>query len=321
MLVVTDLSVSPWPGRRSVVTIGAYDGVHRGHQSVISAVREKARAIDAISVVVTFDRHPASVVRPESAPLLLTDLDQKIELLRGTGVDAVVVVPFDATQASEEPRDFVKRVLVDCLAVAHVAVGEDFHFGKNRAGNVAMLREEGAKFDFTVGPLELLQRNDGVDEPISSTAIRRALKGGDVATAAKMLGRYFEARGPVGTGDQRGRTIGFATANVQVPGFICLPADGVYAGVYERPDGSRWACAVNLGRRPTFYEHSDSSLLEAHLIDASVDLYGEAAKVQFTHFLRSERKFDGPDTLIAQVKLDIDHARELVNSLPPDVRP
>jgi len=294
MLVVTDLSKSPWPGRRAVVTIGAYDGVHRGHQSVIAAVRAKAAAVGAISAVVTFDKHPASVVRPESAPLLLTDLDQKLEL---------------------------QRVLVDCLSVSHVAVGEDFHFGRNRAGDVTMLREEGARHDFTVGPIDLLQRDDGVDEPVSSTAIRRALKGGDVALASRMLGRWFEARGPVVDGDHRGRTIGFATANVQVPGFICLPADGVYAGIYIRPDGSRWACAVNLGRRPTFYEHSDTSLLEAHLIDASVNLYGEPARVQFTHFLRSERKFNGPDALIAQVKLDIDHARELVSSLPPGVRP
>lgn len=321
MQVVKDLSASPWPGRRSVITIGAYDGVHLGHQTVINAVRAKALDNDAISVVVTFDRHPASVVRPESAPLLLTDLDQKLELLESTGVDAVVVVPFDEAQAGEEPAAFVRRVLVDCLGVRHVAVGEDFHFGKNRAGNVAMLRTEGSRHDFTVGPLGLLQRVDGVDEPVSSTAIRRALKGGDVATASQLLGRYFEARGPVVTGDQRGRTIGFATANVQVPGFICLPADGVYAGIYTRPDGSRHACAINLGRRPTFYEHSDSSLLEAHLIDASADLYGESARVQFTHFLRSERKFDGPDALIAQVKLDIDHARELINSLPPGIRP
>jgi len=321
MLLVQDLSRSPWPGRHAVATIGAYDGVHLGHQSVIAAVRARAAADGALSAVVTFDRHPASVVRPESAPLLLTDLDQKLELLEATGVDAVVVVPFDALQASEEPHEFVKRVLVDCLAVSHVAVGEDFHFGRNRAGDVTMLREQGARNNFTVGPLELLQRDDGVDEPVSSTAIRRALKGGDVAVASRMLGRWFEARGPVVDGDHRGRAIGFATANVQVPGFICLPADGVYAGVYTRPDGSRWACAINLGRRPTFYEHSDSSLLEAHLIDASVNLYGEAARVQFTHFLRSERKFNGPDALIAQVKLDIDHARELVSSLPPDVRP
>ena len=321
MKVIRDLSLPSWPGERSVLTIGAYDGVHLGHQAVIQSVRKRAEEEGSLSVVVTFDRHPASVVRPESAPLLLTDIEQKLEFLEATGVDAVVIVPFNEHQATEEPVDFVKRVLVGQLGVRHIVVGEDFHFGKNRSGNVALLRAEGVKHDFSVGPLELLERSDGVDEPISSTAIRRALKGGDVATAAKMLGRHYEIRGPVVTGDQRGRTIGFATANVQVPGTICLPADGVYAGVYTRPDGTRYACAVNLGRRPTFYEHSNSSLLEAHLIDQNINLYGEPAKVQFTHFLRSERKFDGPDALIAQVKLDIDHARELISSLPPSTRP
>lgn len=321
MRVVRDLSLPAWPGERSILTIGAYDGVHLGHQAVIQSVRKRAQDEASLSVVVTFDRHPASVVRPESAPLLLTDIEQKLEFLEATGVDAVVIVPFNEHQATEEPVDFVKRVLVGQLGVKHIVVGEDFHFGKNRSGNVALLRTEGVKHDFTVGPLELIERSDGVDEPISSTAIRRALKGGDVTTAATMLGRYYEVRGPVVTGDQRGRTIGFATANVQVPGTICLPADGVYAGVYTRPDGVRYACAINLGRRPTFYEHSNSSLLEAHLIDQNINLYGEAAKVQFTHFLRSERKFDGPDALISQVKLDIDHARELINSLPPSTRP
>ena len=321
VIVVRDLSVSPWPERRCVLTIGAYDGVHRGHQAVIAAVREQAKSLNALSVVVTFDKHPASVVRPESAPLLLTDLEQKIELLSTTGVDAVVVVPFNEEQSTEEPQAFVKRVLVDCLHVQHIVVGEDFHFGKNRSGNVALLRTEGAQHDFTTGPLDLLAREDGVEEPISSTAICRALRGGEIDTATALLGHSFEVRGPVVTGDQRGRTIGFATANVQVPGFICLPADGVYAGIYTRPSGARYACAINLGRRPTFYEHSNSSLLEAHLIDESIDLYGEDAKVQFTHFLRSERKFNGPDALIAQVKLDVDHARELINSLPPGTRP
>jgi energy-coupling factor transporter ATP-binding protein EcfA2 len=181
-----------------------------------------------------------------------------------------------------------------------------------------------ATYDLSVdnpSTLDLLERKDGVEEPISSTAIRRALRGGEIDTATALLGHSFEVRGPVVTGDQRGRTIGFATANVQVPGFICLPADGVYAGIYTRPSGERYACAINLGRRPTFYEHSNSSLLEAHLIDESIDLYGEDAKVQFTHFLRSERKFNGPDALIAQVKLDVDHARELIKSLPPGTRP
>lgn len=326
MIVVRDFEKEAQPGgifsgKRSVITIGVYDGVHRGHQAVIRAVCERAIADGCLSVVVTFDRHPASVVRLESAPMLLSEIDQKLEFLEATGVDVVAVVPFTLQQSSEEPGDFVRRVLVGHLGAKHIVVGEDFHFGKNRSGNVALLRAQGVKYDFTVGPLPLMGRDDGVGEPISSTAIRRALRGGDVLTASKMLGRFYEVRGPVVTGDQRGHTIGFATANVQVPGTTCLPADGVYAGVYTRPDGSRHACAINLGRRPTFYEHSNSSLLEAHLIDVNFDLYGEEAKVEFTHFLRSERKFNGPDALIAQVKLDIDHARELISSLPLSTRP
>lgn len=309
MRVITDLSVSPWPGERTVITIGAYDGVHRGHQTVIAEVCRRAAAQGARSAVITFDRHPASVVRPESAPKLLTDLDQKLELLSATGVDATVVVRFDEAQSAEEPLDFVRRVLVDCLAVSSVVVGEDFHFGRGRQGNVATLREFGAGAGFDVEPVTLLARTDGPGEPVSSTAIRRAMAGGQVELAAQMMGHAFEARGRVVTGDQRGRTLGFPTANVEVPNVTCLPADGVYAGWYVRPDGTRQACAINLGRRPTFYEHADSSLLEAHLLDFHGDLYGEQAKVQFTHFLRSERKFDGIDALIAQLRDDIDHAR------------
>ncbi len=317
MLVVTDLSTPVWPAAgdarvRSVVTIGAYDGVHLGHQAVIGEVRRRAAALSAHSVVVTFDRHPASVVRPESAPRLLTDLDQKLELLTATGVDATVLVPFDQHQASETPEQFVERVLVGCLGARQIVVGEDFHFGNRRRGNVALLRSLGAHFDFDVEPVELLGRTDGVGEPVSSTAIRRALAGGQVELAARMLGRPFQARGPVHQGDQRGRTIGFPTANVAVPANICLPADGVYAGWYLRPSGERQACAINLGRRPTFYEHAETSLLEAHLIDFAGDLYGEQARVEFTHFLRSERKFDGIDALVGQLKHDVDHARELL---------
>lgn len=307
--VVDDTDDRPWPGERSVVTIGAYDGVHLGHQTVIREVRDLAAACGCRSAVVTFDRHPAFVVRPESAPQLLTDTDQKLELLAQTGVDATVVVHFDEEQAAEEPAAFVERVLVGALGVRTVVVGEDFHFGRHRAGNVALLRELGARFDFDVHPLALLPRLDGIDEPISSTAIRRALAGGEVELAAQMLGRPFEVRGSVVAGDQRGRLLGFPTANVVVPKHICLPADGVYAGWYERPDGAVHPCAINLGRRPTFYAHADTSLLEAHLLDFDGDLYGEPARVRFTHFLRSERKFDGVDALVAQLKLDVEHAR------------
>ncbi len=202
-------------------------------------------------------------------------------------------------------------MLVDCLNADCVVVGDDFHFGRNREGNVALLREIGETYGFEVEPVVLVPRSDGVDEPVSSTAIRRALAGGNVSLAADMLGRPFEARGVVVQGDQRGRLLGFPTANVEVSNRVCVPADGVYAGIYERPDGSRHPCAINLGRRPTFYEHADSSLLEAHLIDFEGDLYGEAARIGFLGFLRSERKFDGIDALVEQLKQDIEHAREV----------
>ena len=314
MLVVTDLSVSPWPYERAVITIGAYDGVHRGHRAVIAQVQARAAELGARSVVVTFDRHPASVIRPDAAPRLLTNPAQKLELLADTGVDATVVVPFSPEQARETPVDFVERVIVNALRTQAVIVGSDFHFGHMRQGNITLLREMGERHDFTCEPVVLVPRADGVDEPISSTAIRRALAGGEIETATRLLGRALEVRGTVVTGDQRGRTIGFATANVEIPNGMCLPSDGVYAGVYRRPDGSEHACAINLGRRPTFYVNAEHSLLEAHLLDFAGDLYGEDAAVTFVAFLRSEKQFAGIDELKTQLKLDVEHARVAVRT-------
>ena len=295
--------------KRSVVTIGAYDGVHRGHQAVIGQVRKEAQQLGCQSVVVTFDKHPASVVRPASAPKLLTDLDQKLELLQKTGIDATLIVEFNRERSTEDPALFVKRVLVDTLRARVVVVGEDFHFGFNRGGNVAMLRELGKQFDFQVEPVKLIARPDGVEEPVSSTSIRRALAGGQVEIATNLLGRAYEMRGVVVNGDKRGRSIGFPTANVEVPNAMCLPADGVYAGRFRCDDGSVHACAINLGRRPTFFEHADHSLLEAHLLDFSGDLYGQKVSVTFEHFLRSERKFDGLEAIKTQLQLDVAAAR------------
>ena len=312
MHVVTDLSVSPWPNERAVITIGAYDGVHRGHRAVIAQVQARAAELGARSVVVTFDRHPASVIRPDAAPRLLTNASQKLELLADTGVDATVVVPFSAAQARETPVDFVERVIVNALRTQAVIVGSDFHFGHMRQGNITLLRELGERHDFTCEPVVLIPRADGVDEPISSTAIRRALAGGEIETATRLLGRALEVRGTVVTGDQRGRTIGFATANVEIPNGMCLPSDGVYAGLYRRPDGSEHACAINLGRRPTFYVNAEHSLLESHLLDFAGDLYGEDAAVTFVAFLRSEKQFAGIDELKTQLKLDVEHARVAV---------
>jgi riboflavin kinase/FMN adenylyltransferase len=314
VLVVTDLSVSPWPNERAVITIGAYDGVHRGHRAVIAQVQARAAELGARSVVVTFDRHPASVIRPDAAPRLLTNPAQKLELLADTGVDATVVVPFSPEQARETPVDFVERVIVNALRTQAVIVGSDFHFGHMRQGNITLLREMGERHDFTCEPVVLVPRADGVDEPISSTAIRRALAGGEIETATRLLGRALEVRGTVVTGDQRGRTIGFATANVEIPNGMCLPSDGVYAGLYRRPDGSEHACAINLGRRPTFYVNAEHSLLEAHLLDFAGDLYGEDAAVTFVAFLRSEKQFAGIDELKTQLKLDVEHARVAVQA-------
>lgn len=312
MLVVSDLSVPPFSGRRSVVTIGMYDGVHVGHRTVLRHVRHRAAETNAASVAVTFDKHPMSIVRPDAAPRLLTTTEHKVDLLASTGIDAAVVIAFDEHQSRETAVDFVERVIVRALAAECVIVGEDFHFGHMRQGNVTLLREMGERHGFTVEPLALVPRADGVTEPVSSTAIRRALAGGEIDIANRMLGRAHEVRGTVGRGDQRGRTIGFATANVEIPHGMCLPADGVYAGLYRRPDGAEHVCAINLGRRPTFYADQPVSLLEAHLLDFSGDLYDETAAVQFLAFLRSERQFGGIDELRTQLAVDIEHARTAV---------
>ncbi len=294
------------------LTIGAYDGVHQGHQAVIAATRDLAAELGVRSAVVTFDPHPAHVLRPESAPLLLTGTEQKLELLEACGVDTVVIVPFDEQRARETAEDFVRRVLVECLRARAIVVGHDFHFGRNRAGNVDVLTKLGIEYDFDVVGVDLLPRPDGKLESVSSTAIRRALAGGEVRTAASLLGRFHEIRGVVVGGDHRGRTIGFPTANVAVAKDRAKPADAVYAGWYVRPDGSRHEAAINVGRRPTFYRDAEHSLVEAHLLDFDGDLYGEVARVQFVELIRSEQRFDGIEALKHQLDLDIAKTRELL---------
>jgi riboflavin kinase/FMN adenylyltransferase len=283
--------------------------VHRGHLAVINEVIRRARVSDTAAIVVTFDRHPASVVRPESAPLLLTDTEQKLELLATTGIDATIVVPFGESDARESAEDFARRVFVEALRVRDIVVGEDFHFGHRRAGNVALLRSLGMQHDFVVEPLVLVTHAADGNAPTSSTAIRAALKRGDVRTAALMLGRDHELRGVVVRGDQRGRTIGVPTANVAVPRNMCTPAEGVYAGFAVLADGSRHACAINLGRRPTFYADAEHALLEAHLLDFGGDLYGQRIGVSFRERLRGERAFAGVDELKAQLQSDLVAAR------------
>jgi riboflavin kinase / FMN adenylyltransferase len=297
----------------SVVTIGAYDGVHLGHQAVISEVRRLADQAGLRSAVVTFDRHPASVVRPQSAPKLLTTLEQKLELLEATGVDVTVVVPFTPERATEAAESFVEEVIINCLAARTVVVGSDFHFGKDRRGNVELLQAIGREEGFDVVGLELISL-PGLDGKVSSTEIRRLVRAGDMDGARRLLGRPYELRGTVIGGDQRGRTIGFPTANVSLHADTCLPADGIYAARYARPDGVWLPAAVNLGRRPTFYDDQPYSLLEAFLIDFSGDLYGETARVEFVERLRPEAKFDSVDALVQQMHADVDRARRILSA-------
>jgi riboflavin kinase/FMN adenylyltransferase len=316
MKVLRDQSSCPRPPEGSAVTIGAYDGVHVGHQAVIAEVRRRAEARGLRSAVVTFDRHPASVVRPESAPKLLTDLDQKLELLAATGIDYCLVVTFDEARSRESADDFTREVLAGCLNARVVVVGEDFHFGHKRQGNVARLTELGRDLGFEVEGIDLVDvsgQASGAGERVSSTRIRQALHDGDLTLANSMLGRPYEVRGRVGHGDERGRDLGFPTANLAVPPDVLLPVDGVYAGWYERPDGSVHGAAINLGRRPQFYDDAPVSLLEAHLLDFSGELYGEAAKVRFVARLRGEARFESVEVLVEQIGRDCDEARRILD--------
>ena len=316
MQVVRGLDDVVAPQRGSAVTIGAYDGVHLGHRHVLGLLQDMARARGLDTVVVTFDRHPASVVRPESAPLLLTDLEQKLELLDDVGIDRTVVLTFDDARAGETAQDFVNEVLVGALAARLVVVGRDFHFGHRRAGNVALLTDMGAGLGFdTVG---VALEDDASGEPVSSTRIRQLVAAGDVRGAARLLGRPHQVRGQVVRGDGRGgTTLGLPTANLAVPPEIALPAEGIYACTYGRPDGTSYRAAASYGRRPTFYAEGAQPLLEAHLIGFGGDLYGEEGQLSFVERLRGEERFDSVEALVAQMRADVERADALLAAQAP----
>ncbi|HVX21635.1 MAG TPA: bifunctional riboflavin kinase/FAD synthetase [Acidimicrobiales bacterium] len=302
----------PAPPGGTAVTIGAYDGVHLGHRYLLSMLRDRAAARGLRSAVVTFDRHPATVVRPESAPALLTDLDQKLELLADCGIDLTLVVPFDRDRADETAEDFVNDVLVRDLEARLVVVGQDFHFGHGRKGNVALLAELGSIGGFDVEGVSLA---DAGGAAISSTRIRQLVAAGDVAAAATLLGRYHQIRGVVAHGDGRGGVeLGFPTANVAVPPAMALPGLGIYAGWYRRPDGAVHPAAISVGNRPTFYERAPGPLVEAYLLDFDGDLYDQPAQVSFVQRLRDELRFDRVDDLVAQMHRDVIDTRQVLKA-------
>ena len=310
----------------SAVTIGTFDGVHIGHRRLLSVLRAEADALGVPAAVVTFDRHPATVIRPASAPLLLTDAEQKIELLASCGVELTVMVRFDEDRAKESAQDFVDEVLLGALSARAVVVGEDFHFGHGREGDVAMLRRLGAEGGFAVVGVGLAASEaalDGAggdarsaDAVVSSTRIRALVAAGEVATAARLLARPHEVRGDVVHGDARGGPeLGMPTANVAVPEGIAVPAVGIYAGWCRRGDEPLHPAAISVGLRPTFTapgELPPAPVVEAHLVGFEGDLYGERVGVQFVERLRAERRFDRAEELAAQMRADVAAVRRVL---------
>jgi riboflavin kinase/FMN adenylyltransferase len=294
----------------SVVTIGVFDGVHRGHQRVVGRAAEIAAELGRPVVVVTFDPHPDEVVRPGSHPPFLSSARRRAELLAGLGVDAVCVLPFTREFSQLGPDEFVRAVLVDQLHAARVVVGEDFRFGYRATGDVALLAELGEKYDFTAEGVPLLA-DDGVR--ISSSGIRAQLAAGDVVGAERDLGRPHRVEGVVVRGHQRGRALGFPTANLETIPHTAIPADGVYAGFLTSVDSSgqeieRWPAAISVGTNPTFDGQERS--VEAYALDRDdLDLYGVHVAVDFIARLRGMERFDSVDDLVAQMHLDADAAR------------
>jgi riboflavin kinase / FMN adenylyltransferase len=300
---------------RSVVTIGEFDGVHRGHQWIISHATAAASELGLPVVVVTFDPHPDEVIRPGSHPPLLSTASRRSQLLSGLGVDAVCVLPFTLEFSRLGPDEFVRTVLVERLHAARVVVGDDFRFGHKAAGDVALLVELGEKYDFSAEGVPLLAEN-GVK--ISSTGIRAMLAAGDVAGAAHDLGRPHRVEGVVVRGHQRGRSLGFPTANLETLPHTAIPADGVYAGWLSSLDSDgapahRWPAAISVGTNPTF--DGRQRTVEAYALDRDdLDLYGTHVAVDFIARLRATLKFGSVEELVAQMHVDVDDARQLLTA-------
>jgi riboflavin kinase/FMN adenylyltransferase len=296
----------------TVVTVGMFDGVHRGHRALLDRVAAEAAARSLPAAAVTFDRHPLAVLRPGTEPPLLTTLDRKVELLGQAGTTTVLVLEFTRELSQVPAEAFAAEVLFDALAARAVVVGENFRFGHKAAGDPDLLADLGRPRGVEVVAVPL--HADG-DQVVSSTRVRAELAAGDVAAAAASLGRPYAVEGTVVVGDRRGRPLlGIPTANLAVPEGIALPADGVYAGhLTDQADGITRPAAISVGTNPQF---GTERRVEAHVLDFDGDLYGHRVSVDFTHHLRGQAVFVTTDELIAQMHADIDQARRLLSSAP-----
>jgi len=296
----------------AVVTVGMFDGVHRGHRALLDRVAAEAAARRVPAAAVTFDRHPLAVLRPGSEPALLTTLDRKVELLGDAGMQVVLVLEFTRELSEVGAEAFATQVLFDGLAARAVVVGENFRFGHKAAGDPALLAELGRPRGVEVVAVPLQTAGD---EVVSSTRVRAELAAGDVAAAAASLGRPHAVGGVVVAGDGRGRPLlGIPTANLDIAPGIAIPADGVYAGhLTDAADGGARPAAISVGTNPQF---GTDRRVEAHVLDFDGDLYGHRVSVSFAHHLRDQATFADLDELIAQIKADVDQTRRLLSSPP-----
>ena len=299
-------------GVRSAVAVGNFDGVHRGHQALVAAAVARARETGGAAVVLTFDPHPARVLRPDAAPSALSTLAQKEELVTALGIDRLVALAFDARLAALSPAAFVQEVLASLLGARHVVVGESFRFGHARQGDARTLEALGGNEGFDV---QLVPPVLHAGRPISSSRVREALAAGDVREAAQLLGRPYALDGHVVRGDGRGRTLGIPTANLRAEDQL-LPARGVYAGSALVPSGEWRTAVVNVGERPTF--GGTGLVVEAHLLDFAGDLYDARVRLSFHARLRGEERFPSAQALVERIQADVRAARELLP--PPAVR-
>jgi riboflavin kinase / FMN adenylyltransferase len=288
------------------LAIGVFDGVHRGHQAVISNAASHAAEAGGTAVVVTFDPHPAKFLRPQESPRLLTATQHKIGLIRALGVSHLLILKFDRELASTSPTDFVRQLAASAKPLREICVGQEWSFGKNRAGNLALLKQLGAQLDFTVVGVEPVTSNGTI---VSSTAIRKAVESGDFETAKRMLGRDYTILGTVEEGKHLGRSLGFPTANLSAHSEQ-FPPNGVYVAE-GMLSGKTVRGVVNLGVRPTIGHGLPQRVLEFHVFDVDRDLYGEDVELRFLHYLRPERKFESLATLREQIARDVSQARKI----------
>ncbi len=288
------------------LAIGVFDGVHLGHQAVISTSTRHVRSAGGTPVVITFDPHPLKVLRPHNAPHLLTATQHKIALIRDLGVEHLLVINFDKKFAATPPENFIEQLVAHSKPLREICVGHEWSFGKDRSGNLDLLKKLGAQFHFDVVGIPPVKVNGTV---VSSTAVRQAIERGDFATAAAMLGRDYTILGTVVPGDKLGKKLGYPTANLSAHSEQ-FPPNGVYlaeAWIH----GVLYHGVVNLGYRPTVSSGKSERVLEIYLLDFDRDIYGEDVEVRFTRYLRPERKFDSLEDLVRQIELDVRQAREL----------